>query len=72
METGGIILLAISTFFLFYSVYSLQSCLAATKKAQYAAETSKDYQSFVLQHLQRIEENTIPERNDSGNVDSEE
>ena len=60
LETGGTILLALSAFFLFYSLYSLQNCTSDAKEDQMASEKNDNYQSFVLQHLQHIEEYITP------------
>lgn len=63
--TGGTILLFASLFFLFFSSYSLQNCLHPQQQVQNTPD--KDYQSFVLQHLQRIEDNT---RSETGSPES--
>ena len=54
-EVGGTILLFFSGFFLFFSAYSLQNCLAVARQANRNAKKAEEYQGFVLQHLQNIE-----------------
>lgn len=59
-ETGGMILLFLSVFFLLFSGWSLQSCLSAARLDKAAKPKDPDYQKLILRHLQRIEENTRP------------
>ena len=57
-ETGGMILLFLSVFFLLFSGWSLQNCLSAARLEKAPKTKDPDYQKLILRHLQRIEENT--------------
>ncbi len=65
MRTGGTALLFASIFFLFFSAYSLEKALNAGKQEKLLLDIEnkkKDFQSFVLQHLQKIEDNTVQKK----------